>query len=188
MLREARCRQSGFTLLEMVVVLAVVGVSLLLAAALLQEARALIQAAGAELTSPINGLATDRLRADLQEAAAVLSPPPPSLDGWTGEPLLLEAGGEGGLAIAYQREGRELVRRLLRDDGSEAVREVWLRDLARWRWRASAPNLVEIDLAYHRVPPASRQRLDGGPGKPAPELAVARLLATLRGGGRGRGW
>lgn len=177
--------QGGFSVLEMVVVLAVVGVSLFLAAGLLQEARTLISATGAELTNPLTGLATDRLRADLQAAAPVPSLPP-SLDGWSTDPLLLR--GTAGCSIVYERDGRALLRRLLDVDGTETGVEVLLKDLVRWRWRASAPNLVEIDLAYHRAPPASRWRLDGRPGKPAPELAVERLLTALRGGGRERGW
>ncbi len=184
--RGSLCRQGGFSLLEMVVVLAVVGVSLFLAAGLLQEAQTLISATGAELTSPVAGLASDRLRTDLQASEPVGPFPPSLLFGWSTEPLSLRRA--GGSSIVYERDGRKLLRRLLDEEGTEAGVEILLRDVVQWRWRASAPNLVEIDLAYHRASPASRWRLDGGPGKPAPELAVERLLLALRGGGRERGW
>lgn len=179
-------RQGGFTLVEMVVVLAVTGVALMLAAGMLREAHVLATAAGRQLDDPLAEVATRRLRSDVQGSDRVLS----GFTGpqWLSGPLDL-VGYYPGTLLRYQVADGEL-QRLVVDTGGEVLgREVWIHRLVGWRWRQVTPKLVDVEITYLRAPEASDWRLAGGPGVPPPDRVERELLRlALRGEGRGAAW
>lgn len=179
--RRAACREQGFSLLEMAVVLALVTTCLLLAAGLFQESAKVMKAAQGELGNPLAGLTSDRLRADLQGAWGLLSTSPT----WSRGPLML-LGPDG--VVVYQRDGGELVRSVVDAEGKVDGREAWIKSLISWRWQTTGTNVVEVEILYGKAPDLGRFRLDEAPGRPPPTLVEERLLIALRGGGRERGW
>jgi prepilin-type N-terminal cleavage/methylation domain-containing protein len=188
-LRTPGARQRGFTLLEMVVALAVVGVALLLSAGLFKEAYVLQAAAGRQLDDPLADVATARLRLDVQGSHRILGGLPTLLGPlWTGEPLELE-GYFPDTVLRYEQVGGELHRVVLDAGGEELSREVWMRRVVLWRWRPLSPRLLEVEVTYRRGPEASDWRLAGGPPVPPPDrLETERLRLALRGRGSGAGW
>jgi len=179
--------QAGFTLLEMVVTLLLVGVSLFLAAGMLQEAQVLSAGATRKLQDPLGALAVTRLRSDVQGSRAVLSPSLPLL--WTGDPLSLSGYYPETILTWRLREGR--LERILSDAASGEVlsTQVWLSGTASWRWRLVDRSLVDVEVAWHRAPELASYALDGRPGsRPTEVLEVDGLRLALRGRGWGVGW
>lgn len=173
--------ESGFTLLEMVVVTVLVFTALLLAADLFQEAVVISKAAGGELTSPLTGAASAKLRSDLQGASSVMV----SQAGWSTGPLML-VGREGG--VAYGVEEDQLVRVVFDVGDAEIFREVLFPHLVSWRWQVTGSRLVEVHWTYAKSAEIDQYRLDGRPHRPAPGLVSESFLLALRGTGKGRGW
>jgi prepilin-type N-terminal cleavage/methylation domain-containing protein len=185
-MREGR-RQAGYTLLEMVVTLAVVAAALYLAAGMLREAHLLAAAAGRQLQDPLAGQLASRLRADVQGARAVASPALPRLAApWSAAPLCLSEARNSGL-LCWQAVGGELQRRVVGEAG-ERAEETWLRSLVEWRWRQPSPGLLDLEVSYWRAPQPGEWRLAGSPRPPPQFLATERLRLALRGGGRRSGW
>jgi prepilin-type N-terminal cleavage/methylation domain-containing protein len=133
---------AGFTLLEMLVTLAVLGVGLALVSRLLVESQLGLARAQAELGNPLPRYALARLRVDVEQALDV----PAILPGWRSSPLTLIVPGGG--RVAWQRSGEELERVVLDAAGRPRIRHVVLREVADWRWRSTAPGLIDVELVY----------------------------------------
>lgn len=171
----------GFSLIEMLVVTALVLTALLLAAGLFQEAGRILKGAEGELAKPLTGLTVDRLRQDLQASSGLLLP----TSGWSSGPLFLRRGDD---TVIYAQDGGELVRGVLDEDGEIRGREAWIRTLLSWRWQVTGWNLVEVEIVYGTPADLSRWRLDEAPTRPAPGVKRESLLLTLRGRGKASGW
>jgi prepilin-type N-terminal cleavage/methylation domain-containing protein len=133
---------AGFSLVEMVVTMAVLAIGLALVGRLVIEAQLGLARAQAELGNPLPRYALARLRSDLRSALGV----PAILPGWRSSPLTLVL--EGGERIAWQRSDDDLERAILDPSGEASVRHVALRDVADWRWRPTADGLVDVELVY----------------------------------------
>jgi prepilin-type N-terminal cleavage/methylation domain-containing protein len=140
----ARRGDLGFTLLEVVVTLAVLAVALALAGRLVLESQLALVRNQAELMNPLPRYALTRLRADVESALDV----PAVLPGWRSSPLVALMPGGG--RIAWQRSGDDLERVAIGGaaDGEDDVRHIALREVADWRWRVVAPGLVDAEVAF----------------------------------------
>lgn len=175
---------AGFSLVELVVALAVLAVGLALAAGIVIESQRMAAQAGIELRQPAAEEALDLLRAELQGSAGIAGGASgPGAFGWTRDRLVMVR--PDGLTVVYERDGDRLVRRVgLSGPGRTAVP-----GLVSWRWAREGPNLVRVEVVYqgHRGPGglfvSPRGRIEG-----TPEWRERRLTAALRGGGTGRGW
>lgn len=139
---------AGFSLLEVVVTLAVLAVALALSGRLVLESQLGLLRTQAELANPLPRYALTRLRADVEGAASV----PAILSDWRSSPLVAIAS-DGG-RVAWRLSGEELERRVLDGAGATLVRHVALREVAGWRWRAAAPGLVDVELTYRARDPS----------------------------------
>lgn len=176
---------SGFTLLEVVVALAVASVGLALAAGLLVESHRLAAQAGLEIRAPEVEAPLDLLRNELQSASGVARGRAAPGFGTVGsrDRLVLLRGDLP--PVVYQREGDRLVRRT--GDG-ESGRTV-VPDLVSWLWFQPAPNLVIVDVVYDPGWGAPGGRLSPRGPIGAPQgWRTERFTAALRGGGARRGW
>jgi hypothetical protein len=139
---ESRRGAAGFSVVEMVVTLAVLAVGLALVGRLLLESQLGLVRAQAELGNPLPRYALARLRADLQAALDV----PSILPGWRSTAMTLLV--EGGERISWGRSGDQLERVVVDALGRPRVRHVALRDVADWRWRPIAPGLIDVEVVY----------------------------------------
>lgn len=150
--RPGRRFAAGYTLVEMVVALAVLAVALALAAGLLREAAWTLAGAAREARAPLASLAATTLRRDVRASAGV-APHPLAVPGsplWLSDPLVLRGHPDG--SVVYALEGDRLVRRVLPPGGGAPRRRDLLRDVTVWGWRLPAAGLVEVRAAF--APPA----------------------------------
>jgi prepilin-type N-terminal cleavage/methylation domain-containing protein len=176
--------ERGFTLLEMVVALALFAVAMLLAGQLLGQSRLLLTAGARKAQDPLATYVLLRLRSDVQAADRVAGASP--FGEWSTAALELP-GAVAGSLVAYEREGEELVRRF--EDGAGASgRQAWMAQVESFRWRRLGTKLVEIELVSRRAPGFEDWRLAGRPEAPVDRLRIDRLLLATRGSGLGGGW
>lgn len=176
---------SGFTLLEAVVALAVASVGFALAAGLLIESHRLAAQAGLEIRAPEVAGPLALLRNELQSAAGVAGGTARrgGLAAGSRDRLVLVRPGEP--PVVYEREGSRLVRRV----GEQGSGRTVVPDLISWRWFQPAPGLVRVEVVHDRGWGAP-----GGRFSPRGRIAAPRgwrsvtLTAALRGGGASRGW
>jgi prepilin-type N-terminal cleavage/methylation domain-containing protein len=134
---------AGFTLVEVMIALAVLSIGMALASRLLIESQLGLVRANAELGNPMPRYALALLRWDLEQATAV----PPLLPVWRSTPLILTlASGE---RVAWARsELDDLERVVLEDDGTLKVRHVVLRDVADWQWKPVTTRLIDAEVIW----------------------------------------
>jgi prepilin-type N-terminal cleavage/methylation domain-containing protein len=177
-------RQAGFTLLELLVTLVLVGFGLALAAQLLMETSQMMADAAAEQTESALPLARARLRADLQscvEAQAVAGP--------NGRIAELRLAGHPAGTVRYRKVGRDLLRDVTADGTTWSGQTVVLRNVQSWDLLPLPPGVVGLEI--HTLRRAARHSpLPALPGTrgPADEERVETLVAVPRGGGMGAGW
>lgn len=179
--------QAGFTLLEMVVALALVTVAVFLAAGLLREFHEVSRRTAREALNPLEGIAVRMLRNDVHGSRGILSPPPfPGF--WSSRPLDLDGHPPG--PLRYQVEGGELLRLVLDEHGKVSSRRTVLHGAVALRWRPLGPGLLQLELSYRRTRLGASWRLGDGNRREAPDesLETEGLVLALREAPRGAGW
>lgn len=175
-------RAAGFSLLEMVVTLAVVGVGLGLAAGLLVEGHRIAAQAGLEIRTPEVEGPLALLRNELRSASAIGAGG--AVGAWSRDRLELR--GPGGEPVVYERRGSRLVRRV----GEEGAVRTVVPDLVSWRWFRTAPRLLTVEVVYDPgwgapggIVAPGRRRIAG-----PRSWRTRRFVVALRGTGTDRGW
>lgn len=173
-------KNRGTTLVELLVVLALMSVMVLVAAELVTQSIRLLGATGRAAQNPMMVHVSNRLRNDVQEAAGLVA----IEDIWFEGPLLM-ATRTGGFTSFEVVDGN-LVRRTIAPGSGESDERVLLRGVTSWWWRALEPNVVDINIGYLINPPPEKQASrEVGYEK---ERRIETLRFAIRGGGGGRRW
>ncbi len=170
-------RESGYSVIELLIALALVTVIVIGAAQLIAESVVLLDRAGRAVRNPSLTLAAAAVRRDVQGAVALACPPPVS---WTQTPL--EVLDWEGRRTGIRHEGDALVRITYGVDGFPKGRRVLTRGVVSWWWRVSGPGAVDVRLTALAVPGPG-----AGRGSGTFRLTETRRFA-LRGAGGGRRW
>jgi prepilin-type N-terminal cleavage/methylation domain-containing protein len=169
-------RSDGHSLIELLVVLAVMGVVALAAAQLVVESVSLFHAADRTVTSPSLTWTTAALRSDIQQSAGL----PVVSAGWAQSPLEL-IGWDGG-RVRFGLEGRSLVRESFDSMGRPTARRTLAGGVSAWRWRPVTPLVVEVSITV----------MAGRTGDSASPVGSERRTVTrrfaFRGWPNGRSW
>ena len=132
----------GTSLVELLVVLALLSIMVLAAAQLVIHSIQLLGATGRSVRNPILVHVTNRLRNDVQEAAGVTA----GEKIWTEDPLELATRAGGLVRIGV--ENGNLVRRTLAPGGGAVEERVLLRGVQSWWWRSPAPDDIDLNIGY----------------------------------------
>jgi len=174
---SVRRHQGGTTLVELLVVLALLSLMVLVAADLIVHSIKLLGAVGRAARNPLVVQVNERLRRDVQGAAWLLG----GEEIWSEQPLVLRGQEGGRLRLALVND--ELVRTSEAAGGGAAAEQVLLRGVTAWWWRSPSPGVVDISYTHLAAPPpesnASRE-----PGFEL-ERRTETLRLAIRGGG---GW
>ena len=170
----------GTTLVELLVVLALLSIMVLVAADLVVHSVQLLGATGRSVRNPILVHVTSRLRNDVQEAAAVTNPDTM----WSEDPLVL-ATRTGGLVHIGVEDGN-LVRRNVMPGSGTVEERVLLRGVTSWWWRSPEAGVVDLNIGY-LVNPAPERRISRDPGYGL-ERRKENLRFAIRGSGGGTRW
>lgn len=183
--------EAGFSLLEILVTLAVLAIGLALAAGILVQTQRMLAQGVAEVRAPEAALVVAHVRADLQAAAGIGGGAGAGRSPWSRDRLVLL--GTTGEAVVYERREDRLVRfggvtdRRFRTAGEGRT---VLPGLISWRWKADS-RLVTVELIYDR-PEVARWALvsprAAGPVAGRRQWSTERVSAAMRGGGLGWGW
>ncbi len=181
---RSKGREAGFTLVEMSISLALLLVTLLIAAQILNETSQLFaEASGEALDAPVP-LVIARIRADVVGSSGAIP-----ISGEDGSLSMLAIQGTG-RQIVYQKAGSSLFRRVvpLNGDPPEKPRLVW-RGVTDWACRIDESNLVEIEVTYLRrtTPHSPLPTLPVNRG-PVTETLKQRMYLLPRGAGLGDTW
>ena len=170
----------GTSLVELLVVLALLSIMVLVAADLVVHSVQLLGATGRSVRNPILVHVTSRLRNDVQEAAAVTNPDTM----WSEDPLVL-ATRAGGLVHIGVEDGN-LVRRNVMPGSGTVEERVLLRGVTSWWWRSPEAGVVDLNIGY-LVNPAPERRISRDPGYGL-ERRKENLRFAIRGSGGGTRW
>lgn len=211
MSRPAVRSEGGFTLLEAVVALAVLGVGIVLAGSVLTQSLRMLAQAGPEVRTPVTDLVLTRLRREIQQAAAVELGPSGDF-GWSR--TRLELIDPEGRRVRYEARQGMLHRRVLEveepsdekgEAGGSAPAETggtgrsasppeWsaprrvLEGVVSWRWRLLSRRLLTVEVTVREPGPSGRvlepARQTAGEG----DRVTRTVTVALRGGGFGRRW
>ena len=176
-------RQAGFTLIELLISLVLLLVAIGIAADLLVETEQVFVDSAAEQLDPLVPLIVARIRDDVQQSAGYSVVPPlgPTTQ------LVLLGHPEG--TVVYQKEGRDLVRLRLDEEGVTTGTWTVLRDVVSWSAQVQTARLLRFEISY-RVHAGRRSPLPTVPGErgPTSEVHTEALFVALRGGGLGASW
>lgn len=162
-------RASGFTLLEMLVALLLVGLILGLSVQLLAQVQITTLEWRRTLPDPVPQFAIQLLRSDIQRSRAVTGSPGSG-------PLLLQFPDES--LVSYETGPGGLVRTVFNDAGQARGQRTLMRGLDFWSWRLVAQGLVEVQIVYRRHRDPGGRSLGGVGTLRQPELRAKTL--TLR--------
>lgn len=176
----SRRGERGFTVIEMLVALALVLLGLVLAVQMLLESRQLFLDAERRAQDPVVTVAVAQLRKDLEEASGAQ----PSAPIWSSGVMALEGLPAG--TVVYERRGSDLVRAVRAADGTEKSARTLLRPVASWRWRSTQADLVDVEIEYVIHDPVPRLRTS--PEAPKVKTKSLALRVALRGVVRSRRW
>jgi prepilin-type N-terminal cleavage/methylation domain-containing protein len=170
----------GTSLVELLVVLALLSVMVLVGAQLVVHSMELLGATGRAMSNPLVVHVISRLRHDVQEAAALQHRD--SI--WSEEPLVLIK--HDGTFVSIAREDGNLVRTQMAGLGAPPDRRVILRGVTAWWWRNPVHDVVDLNITYLVNPEPERQASrDVGYGL---ERRQENLRFAIRGGGGGTRW
>ncbi len=170
----------GTSLVELLVVLALLSVMILVGAQLVVHSMELLGATGRAMSNPLVVHVTSRLRHDVQEAAGLLR----QESIWSEEPLVLIS--HEGTFVSIGREDGNLVRTQMAGLGVPPDRRVILRGVTAWWWRNPVEGVVDLNITYLVNPEPERQSSrDVGYGL---ERRQENLRFAIRGGGGGTRW
>ncbi len=170
----------GTSLVELLVVLALLSIMVLAAAQLVVHSVRLLGATGRSVRNPILVHVTNRLRNDVQEAAGATS-----VDTiWTEDALELTTRAGGLVRIGV--ENGKLVRRTVAPGSGTVEERVLLRGVQSWWWRSPAPGVIDLNISYLVYPDTERHaaREVGS----VRERSKENLRFAIRGGGDGTEW
>lgn len=131
----------GFTVFELLIVLALTSVVVLAAAQLVGEAAQLVDGAGRAMRSPSFTLTVATIRRDVQVAAGVTMSTTP---GWSKDSLELVAW--DGRRVRFVFDGDAVVREELDELGQPSARRVLARGITSWWWRTPNPWTVDVRI------------------------------------------
>jgi hypothetical protein len=170
----------GTSLVELLVVLALLSVMILVASDLIVHSMELLGATGRAVRNPLVVHVTSRLRHDVQEAAALQR----EETVWCEKPLVLLKH-DGSLVRILLEEGG-LVRETVGGDSATPQRRVILRGVTTWWWRAPVEGVVDLNIGYLVNPSPERQASrEVGYGL---ERRQENLRFAIRGSGGGTRW
>jgi len=173
-------RGRGTSLVELLVVLALLSTMVLVAAQLVVHSIQLLDATGRAVRNPLVVHVTSRLRRDVQEAAALQK----SEWSWSDEPLVLV--NHDGSRVRVEFEDGNLVREKTGGFTEPDGRRVILRGVTGWWWRCPRAGVVDLNITYLVNPAPERQvSRDLGHGL---ERRKENLRFAIRGGGGGVRW
>ncbi len=146
-------RRLGFSLLEVLIALALTGLILLLAVRLLGEVQTSFVQWRRTLPDPVPQLAIQLLRTDIQRSRGTGSAP-------GNGPLRLEQ--EDGSSVTYDEVLGRLVRSVEAADGTADGQRTLITGVRAWSWHNSlAPGLLEVQIVYQRHRDPGHRRLGG---------------------------
>jgi len=170
----------GTSLVELLVVLALLSLMMLAAAQLVIHSIQLLGATGRSVRNPILVHVTNRLRNDVQEAAGVTAVE----DIWTEDPLELTTRAGGFVRIGVEKGN--LVRRAVAPGSGDIEERVLLRGVVSWWWRSPAPGVVDLNIGY-LVNPETEHHSAREVGWTR-ERRKENLRFAIRGSGGGSNW
>jgi prepilin-type N-terminal cleavage/methylation domain-containing protein len=170
----------GTSLVELLVVLALLSVMVLVAAQLVVHSMRLLDATARAVRNPLVVHVCSRLRHDVQEAAALQW----EEWSWTDDPLVLIH--PDGSRVRFELEGENLVRERTGVVGEASDQSVILRGVTSWWWRCPTAGVVDLNITY-LVNPAPERHVSRDPGYGL-ERSKENLRFALRGGGDGTRW
>jgi prepilin-type N-terminal cleavage/methylation domain-containing protein len=170
----------GTSLVELLVVLALLGIMVLVAADLVIHSVQLLGAVGRSVRNPILVHVVNRLRNDVQEAAGVMNPDTT----WSEDQLVLTTRAGGLVRIAV--EDGNLVRWTVAPVSGVVEERLLLRGVTSWWWRSPVPGVVDLNIGY-LVNPAPERRVSRDPGYGL-ERRKENLRFAIRGSGGGTRW
>jgi hypothetical protein len=181
--RGSRGCGGGFVLIELLVALVLLLVAIAIAAGVLVETGQVFVDSAAEQLDPLVPLVVARIRDDVQQSSGYTVLPPL---GPTDQLVLL---GHPGGTLVYQKQGADLVRTRLDEEGVTTETRLVLRDVVGWQVDAQAAQLLRFELRY-RVHAARRSPLPTVPGQrgPTSRVRTEAFFFALRGGGLGTSW
>jgi prepilin-type N-terminal cleavage/methylation domain-containing protein len=171
MSRRAAGRQRGFSLLELLIVMALFTFALAVGIGLLGEAQRLFSGASAGAGERDEASALRRLKSDLK----ALEPAGGSFV-WSERPLVLL--GEDG-AVAWAVEGERLVRARAPRDG-EPTAAALLDGVVAFRWHLAHEAFVEVEIVRLRTARPAALRLLGPRWKERPQQLERHRIAVAR--------
>ncbi len=169
----------GTSLVELLVVLALLSMMILVAAELVTHSMQLLGATGRAVRNPLVVHVTARLRRDIQEAAGLQH----EEWTWSQEPLVLVH--HDGSLVSILVEDGSLVRETLAAGGLPD-RRVILRGVTSWWWRSPMDDTVDVNIGY-LVNPAPERSVSRDPGYGL-ERRNENLRFAIRGGNGGTRW
>ncbi len=172
--------RQGTTLVELLVVLALVSIMVVAGAQLITHSIGLLGATGRAVRNPIMVHVNERIRRDIQEAAGLAEVEMI----WSEDPLEIRT--HDGTVIRYSVVDGGLVRVVIAPGGLSVDERVLLRGVTSWWWRSTAPSVVDINLGRLVYPPPESisSRVIGY----RQERRIENLRFTIRGGWGGAQW
>ena len=166
---------AGYTLLELMVTMSLVGIVLLAAGQIIGGAGRLLLANDQQMADPQLSSLSTSLRRDIHRSSGVVHVVP----SWDEGPLDL-ASWDGG-RIRYVLEGEALVRETVAAGSSSVGRRVVVNGVSSWWWRMVTPQFIEV-----RVTVLPRPGLEASAAGVRRDVVLRRF--AVRGGPDGRSW